>query len=468
MSNPKPLPRYAPPAFAGRFGLARRDITPPAGIHARNWGASERNTAQGVHQPLTLTVLTVERGGGAPAMVLVSADLGWWRAADEEQVLRNALERAGVVPDQGVIALSHTHSGPVFSPGLKDEEGGGLIPGYLDFLCEALIEAVGEAFADAADGLWETTVGTCPLAQNRDLPDPGADAEKPHFLVGWNPSGTPDQTLVCGRISSPQGVLRAVIVNYACHPTILAWENADISPDYIGAMRAVVEQEVDAPCLFLQGASGDLAPRYQYVGDKEVAERAGRCLGYSVLALLSHLPRPGCELVFRGPVESGAPLAIWREERRAENSSEAVASVIVQQLPVREDLPTTTELLAEYEQCTERAFRERLKRKLHVRRSVGEGTHYPVRYLLWRFGGFLFIAIPNEVYSDLQVQVREAATGLPVYLVTLANSGRGYLAPKATYEQDLYAMWQSPFAAGSWEMCRDALCQEVKRLLPCD
>ena len=73
------------------------------------------------------------------------------------------------------------------------------------------------------------------------------------------------------------------LVNYACHPTTLAWENTLISPDYVGAMREVVEQHTGAPCLFLQGASGDLGPREGFVGDTAVADRNGRQLGFAAL-----------------------------------------------------------------------------------------------------------------------------------------------------------------------------------------
>ena len=63
------------------------------------------------------------------------------------------------------------------------------------------------------------------------------------------------------------------MVNYACHPTTLAWQNTLISPDYVGAMREVVGSRHDAPCLFLQGASGDVGPRVGFVGDTEQAAR---------------------------------------------------------------------------------------------------------------------------------------------------------------------------------------------------
>src|SRR5262249_48322007 len=103
----------------------------------------------------------------------------------------------------------------------------------------------------------------------------------------------------------------ATLVNYACHPTTLAWENTLISPDFPGAMREVVEQATGAPCIFLQGASGDLGPVEGYVGDPAVADRNGRELGYAALAALEALPPPGTCFCYSGPVISGATLGAW-------------------------------------------------------------------------------------------------------------------------------------------------------------
>src|SRR5262245_54060804 len=38
---------FAHSSFAGCIGVAREDITPPAGIYARNWGASQYDLAEG-------------------------------------------------------------------------------------------------------------------------------------------------------------------------------------------------------------------------------------------------------------------------------------------------------------------------------------------------------------------------------------------------------------------------------------
>src|SRR5207244_4779778 len=119
------------------------------------------------------------------------------------------------------------------------------------------------------------------------------DAESSQYVCGFHPNGPADDTVLVAKIVEDGGRTVASVVNYACHPTTLAWENTLISPDYPGAMREVVEQATGAPCVFLQGASGDLGPREGFVGDPPIADRNGRQLGHAALAALEALPPPG-------------------------------------------------------------------------------------------------------------------------------------------------------------------------------
>ncbi|MBL9206877.1 MAG: hypothetical protein JNN01_17440, partial [Opitutaceae bacterium] len=92
--------------FAGEIGLAREDITPPPGIYARNWGLSRYDTADGVHRPLTATVLALVGKGDAPPLLLVAADLGWWKSRDDERRVRGGLQAAlGLSEAQVLISL---------------------------------------------------------------------------------------------------------------------------------------------------------------------------------------------------------------------------------------------------------------------------------------------------------------------------------------------------------------------------
>src|SRR6185437_3271378 len=108
------------------------------------------------------------------------------------------------------------------------------------------------------------------------------------------------------RMTDASGRPLATLVNYACHPTTLAWENTLLSPDYVGAMRETVERDLGVPAVFAQGASGDLGPRHGFVGDTAIADQNGRQLGYAALSALALLGPPATDFRYRGPVISGA------------------------------------------------------------------------------------------------------------------------------------------------------------------
>src|SRR5690606_5825676 len=120
-------------SFAGLIGLARKDITPSIGIYSRNWGASKTDIATGVHRPLTLTCMTVQEHTSALPLVLIAADLGWWRSAADERALRGAILEAFHLPESRLMfCLSHTHAGPVLFTEDRSRPGGDRIAPYLE------------------------------------------------------------------------------------------------------------------------------------------------------------------------------------------------------------------------------------------------------------------------------------------------------------------------------------------------
>ena len=50
------------------------------------------------------------------------------------------------------------------------------------------------------------------------------------------------------------------MLNYACHPVSLGSRCTDISADFPGTARRLVEEQTGAMCLFLQGAAGNINP----------------------------------------------------------------------------------------------------------------------------------------------------------------------------------------------------------------
>ena len=227
-----------------------------------------------------------------------------------------------------------------------------------------------------------------------------------------------------------------------------------ISPDWVGAMRETVERQTNAPCLFLQGASGELAPAEQYVGDTEIAERHGRRVGFAVLSTLEGMDPPGTGLEYQGVVESGAPLAMWKRQSVA-LSNVRIAKQIDVELPLK-PMPTLDEIDAEWRQCADPVMKERLWRQRGIRTIVGDGTIAKMPLYAWRIGDAAFIGQPNETYSAFQTELRQRFAARRIAVMNLVNGSLGYLAPRDRYASDIYQVWQSPFAEGSLEILLSA------------
>lgn len=501
------------PAFVGLAAVAVRDVTPAPGIRARNWGPADWDVSEGAHRAMTLTAVALaeERASvddASDPLVLVTVDGTWWRRVDDEATLRTTvLDATGLPVERLLVSLSHTHAGPVLCSGDADLPGGDRAVAYLRDLARAAADAVVEAIASLRPATLEWTTGRCGLAANREaLLDGcvGGDAatttgSTPRPLVGFNPdAGTPrspgadpaDDTVVVGRLTArpapgaadtrPDGVppaddpvTLATIVNYACHPTTLAWQNRLVSPDYVGAMRDLVERETGAPVAFLQGASGELAPREQYTGDTAVADRHGTSLGHAVLAALAELPPPGTELELTHVVESGAPLAVWEpapsaalpgtDARPDARTLAAVEEPVTLDL---RDLPTWDELEAEWAGIDPRSREERLRRARNLRDGYVTGPTVPHPTWVWRVGEALLVAHPGEAYSRLQRTVRAHAGARPVVVANLTNGpGFVYLPTREAYDVGAYQAWQSPLAPGSLERLERHACAVVDDVL---
>jgi hypothetical protein len=290
------------------FGLGTVDITPPVGIYHRLWGAAAHERAAGVHRPLRAEVLAIGPAGGErPWFVRAQLDHAGFVHEQHEHFIGLVSEAAGVPSGQVVIGYSHTHSGGWYVPDRVALPGGELIGPYLEEVGRKLQQAARAAVADLTPAGLSYAAGRCDLAANRDYWDEAASLR----VCGFNPDAPAAAVVTVVRVTAAGGAQRACLVHYACHPTTLGWGNALISPDFVGAMRELVERQTGRPCVYFQGACGDLGPREGFVGDPAVADRNGRKLGYAALSALEGLGPPETDFQYTGPVVSGATLGTW-------------------------------------------------------------------------------------------------------------------------------------------------------------
>lgn len=468
-----------------RAGVARGDITPPVGIYHRMWGAATHDRSTGVHRPLTATVVYLAPVNSTDeGIALVGLDHCLFWSTEMRSVLDGVAALAEIAADRICVFFSHTHGAGLMDPGRRDLPGGALIEPYLDRLSSTVGALVRKARERTQPASIVYGNGRCALATNRDY----FDDESGRYVCGFNPDGVADDTVVVARIAGDGGETLASVVNYACHPTTLAWDNTLISPDYVGAMRDVIETATAAPCLFIQGASGDIGPREGYVGDTAVADRNGRQLGYAALAVLEGLPPAGQLFAYQGPVVSGATIGTWKHQpvpaEAGERASLWQERVDVVPLLYRPDLGTRESVERDRiewqarQQAAEqsgdtiaardaRAMVERATRRLTRLGSLPPQSEYPYPIRAWRMGDAIWLAYDGEHYNVLQRELRQRFPDTPLIVATLANGSNVWYLPDAdSYgKPGLYQEEASVLAKGSLEKLIEASEQSIRGLM---
>jgi len=449
------------------------------------WGAATHDRSTGVHRPLTATVLVLRAVDGSPAsqQVLIAVDHCLLWHGEMQSLLSAIASQSGVPKSQLKVCFSHTHGAGLMGLERAALPGGDAIAPYLDNVARQLATQI----ALCLPRLQPTSIvygyGRCDLAANRDF----FDESRQKYFCGYNPLGTADDTLLVARIASLSGQSLATFVNYACHPTTLAWENTRISPDYIGAMREIVETATQVPCFFLQGASADLGPREGFTGELAVADRNGRRLGYAVLATLESLPEADQSYVYQGPVVSGATLAIWRSRPigadRVENASVFRMAEVEIPLEYRADLPTLESLQADIEQWSRteaaaralgddadarkaRAMVERATRSQARQSTLPAGPVYPYRIGVFQMGDAVWLLVDGEHYNLLQRELRARFPGVPLVVGTIVNgSDVWYLPDQNSFGKGLYQEEVSILKQGSLERVIEAAATLIAPLV---
>ena len=69
-----------------------------------------------------------------------------------------------------------------------------------------------------------------------------------------------------------------------------------------------------------------------------------------------------------------------------------------------------------------------------------------------------------ESYSMIQQRLRSAFPDRSLIWMNLINGALGYLPPEDLYGEDVYQVWQTPFAAGSLEQLIDEAKQAVSAI----
>jgi hypothetical protein len=243
-----------------RAGAAQVDITPPIGFAMWGYGARKDQPCLGVRDPLHARALVLEVGG--KRLALVSLDLGRAPTRASTAAIRQRVREAGI--EHLFLVASHTHHGPV----LEVDSWPTPEKSYV----RQLEQKLGDVILDAAKALKPARLGVASkqVTLNRNRHSKREDRPV-------------DRELLVLRVEDKGGKPIAHAVNFAAHATMRDSKERKFSADYPGVLAGRIEKETGAPCLFLQGAAGDLSANPSGAGG---ADRFGEELAGEVLPLI--------------------------------------------------------------------------------------------------------------------------------------------------------------------------------------
>lgn len=220
-------------------GAAEVVITPPIGVELEGYGARTAPST-GVHDNLYAHALVLD--DVATRVAIVSVDLIGVDRSMVERIRAGVAERAGIAPDHLMVSATHTHGGPRGLIALRASADESLITATV----RQIVGGVAAAAASLRPArLYHGTGRVDGVAQNRRFPD-----------------GPTDPVLRVIRIDADDGEPIAALVNFTCHPTVMNYDNLQITADYPGQVYRTVRSAlgVDLPILFLNGACADINP----------------------------------------------------------------------------------------------------------------------------------------------------------------------------------------------------------------
>jgi neutral ceramidase len=431
--------------FAGtddlRAGIARAIITPPLGSPLV--GFADRGDATGCHDELTATALVLE--SGQLRVALVACDLLYIRGAAG---MKHAISEATGIPAERVLlTASHTHYGPALDS--EQEAAAALVPAGKRSLVTAyrqnLIFSLAGVVAAACQRLTDATIGwtegSSLIGINRRERLPNGS-----IILGNNPDGPCDRRVLVTRIDRADGRPLAVLLNTACHGVSLGSECTEISADFPGVARELIERETGAACMFLQGAAGNVNPTLMG-WDWTYTRRLGLSLGAEGARLFwTAKPERSRGLGFAGLTE---PLPALMPDTLAE-AKELVAQLQAE-LESLEQGGSEHAGSAEGQSLGRTWAQWRLTRAMRAADALaGSGALPPVPAELAavRLGeGLAMVTSPGEVFNELGQELVAQSPFPGTIFCGYTNEAIGYVPTPAAYSEGGYEVTHSCFVA---------------------
>lgn len=426
-------------------GFSKVCISPPVGAPLAGFAARE-GVSEGIHDDLFARSLVL--ANKASVIAMVSVDLLALPGEFIRRVREAIHRRTGIPPEAVMIASTHTHAGPVtittfFNP---DES---VDASYMNSLASSIEESVARAWENRITA--RVGVGVAHVAGvgvNRRSPD-----QRPI-----------DEEVGIIKIDDSESHTRAVLINYACHPTVLGPNNLLITGDFPNFSIEQIEKNLgpDGFAMFVNGTQGNISMGHSselsaigVITPGRTFERAaelGHLLAAATINELPSLTTDDSHPIASLSLPVDLPLKRFPSvEEASENLREADEELarLSAQNASAEELMTAK---------THRLYASITKFYTQEAQALPDG-HLSIELQGVRIGDAVFVAVPAEVFVEIGLRVKSHVQHR-LFIVGIANGYIGYLPTREAHSVGGYEVVSSkcrPEAA-------DVLIQNVVRL----
>lgn len=418
-------------------GVARVDITPTEPIRLAGYGARDKTETTEVMHKLNAKALAFGKDSEGPS-ILITVDLLGISERITSEVAATLATKMNIRRENLVICASHTHGGPEignainilqfrdnkFNDSMIAIEHLAHIARYTQWLARQLEQVAIAALNDRKPAQVSWGQGQASFAANRRTKD-----------------GPTDPSLPVLKISAPDGKLRAILVNYACHGTTLEGINV-IHGDWIGeAQLKMEERHPGMIALVAIGCGADANPRPR--GDIEHMKKHGLEIAYNVDKLLTAQLQP--------------------------LTSPPAGKIKHVKLPLSKT-PSVDELIALLPDKTLRGYYARIAlERIQRGEKLPAEVDYDVQ--VWSFGDKLaMINLPGEVTVDYSIRLKNELGAEHLWVNAYSNDVPCYIASRRVireggYEAD-YSMLCYDKPVRFQENVEDIIVSAVHEIIP--
>lgn len=462
------------------IGIGIVDITPKIGTPLSGFAARGNKPSVSVASSLEVHVIAFKAGN--EASFIISFDLlGIGRLLESQIIVALGNELGGIFnQNRCVLVATHTHSAP---PTI--EFSGEATPNleYLKWISSQTVQAAKSALRQMKPAyLYKASLTISGLTYNRRaLLQDGRISIVPEPELPVVERGPLDALLTVLLWRDLEGRNIAAIIHFPCHGVALLTQS--IAADLPGEICLRIGKLLDVPCLYLQGATGDINPTALVSGREDLIVWMDDFMK-QLMGLESEF-----QLVEQEPLIMQAsslyldylPLPSKAHLEQRLHHLDIISRGDFQAQEVQDTMPFLRELMhAKPDDSLDPVLTK------HIAQALAQNTEKTIERIeeqdkptpcklsiaIWRLGEIVLVFIAAEVFAITGLKIKELNQGLTILPVSYLAPLVGYLpdldsVSKGGYEVD-YA-WRfyghiAPFAPDSEQRVIVAIDQLISKI----